>query len=366
MIDFVELKVPRSLLRGESIYPATEFMFNQIPSKMKIKTKFNVWMLAILFISFFVVSCDDDPDPEGVNEAQVLIEWLESTDSPYGKFYVNTDMESYTTAEQLHGLLAADKAYVIDIRKKADYDAGHIEGAVNMPATDVEAHIDSEDLSAYADIVIACYSGQEAAWLTCLLALQGNQNISSLKFGMCSWNEATAGAWNSAVSNDKATLFTTDVTEKGPEGDLPTLNTGKETAAEIFDVQMDEMISGGFGAIAITVPQLYDNLDDYYIINRWPEAEYLSGVGHIEGAIQYTPKQDFATDAFLKTLPTDKTIVVYCYTGQGSANIVAYLSLVGYDVKSLKYGTNAMIHDEMPKSAWGPGMIKDYPLVSTK
>ena len=72
-------------------------MFNQIYIKMKIKREINVWMLAILFISFFVVSCDDDPDPEGVNEAQVLIEWLESTDSPAGKYYVNTDMGEYTT-----------------------------------------------------------------------------------------------------------------------------------------------------------------------------------------------------------------------------------------------------------------------------
>ena len=327
--------------------------------------KTRVWMLAILFISFFVVSCDKEDDPVEVNEAEVLIEWLESTDSPYGKYYVNTDMGSYTTADQLHGLMVADKAYVIDIRKAVDYDAGHIEGAVNYAAADVADHIDSEDLSAYDDIVIACYSGQEAAWLTCLLSLQGQKDISSLKFGMCSWNPATANAWNGAISNEKATLFTTDVTEKGPEGDLPDLGTGKETAAEIFDVQMEKMISGGFGAIAIDVTQLYDNLDNYYIINRWPETEYMS-VGHVVGAIQDTPQQDFALDAYLETLPTDKTIVVYCYTGQGSANLVAYLSLVGYDAKSLKYGTNAMIHDEMTKSAWGPALIKDYPLVPTK
>jgi rhodanese-related sulfurtransferase len=332
---------------------------------MKRMKKINVWMLAILFISFFVVSCEKDDDSEGVNEAEVLIEWLESTDSPYGKYYVNTDMESYTLASALNDMLVADKAFVIDIRKAVDYDAGHIEGAVNMPAADVDDYLNTEDLSSYENIVIACYSGQEAAWLTCLLALKGHQNISSLKFGMCSWNPATAGAWNGAVSNDKATLFTSDVTEKGPEGDLPELKTGYETAQELFDAQWEEMISGGFGAIAITVPVLYDNLEDYYIINRWPQAEYLNP-GHIEGAMQYTPKQDFAMDAFLKTLPTDKTIVVYCYTGQGSANIVAYLSLIGYDVKSLKYGTNAMIHDEMPKSAWNEGMIGNYPLVSTK
>ena len=327
--------------------------------------KINVWMLAILFISFFVVSCDKDDDPPVINEAEVLIDWLESTDSPYGKFYVNTDMESYTTAAQLHGMLAADKAYVIDIRKKADYDAGHIEGAVNLIEAEVSAHLDSEDLSAYTDVVIACPSGQTAAWLTCLLSLEGHKDISSLKFGMCSWNEATAGAWNSNISDTKYTLFTSDLSAKASEGDLPDLGTGKEIAAEIFDVRLDKMISDGFGAIAVTADQVYASLDDYYIVNRWSVAEYVDP-GHIEGAIQYTAKQDFASDAFLKTLPTDKTIVVYCYTGQGSGNLVAYLTLVGYDAKTLKYGANAMIHDHMPKSAWGPSAISDFPLVSTK
>lgn len=324
--------------------------------------KSNLWMIAILFLAFFAVSCDKDDDVD-VNEAEVLIEWLESSDSPYGKFYVNTDMESYTTATQLHGMLAADKAYVIDIRKSADFDAGHIAGAVNLTEAEVSDHLDTEDLSAYDDIVIACTSGQTAAWLTCLLALEGHQNISSLKFGMCSWNPATASAWNSNISNDMTTLFVSDVTEKAAEGDLPDLNTGYETAPEIFDVRWDKMISDGFGAVAITADAVYANLDNYYIINRWPDEYYLDP-GHIEGAMQYTAKQDFALDAFLKTLPTDKTIVVYCYTGQGSGNLVAYLNLVGYDAKTLKYGANSMIHEDMPKSAWSPAMIMDYPLVT--
>ena len=332
---------------------------------MNTMTKTKVWMLAILFISFFVVSCDKEDDPVEVNEAEVLIEWLESTDSPYGKYYVNTDMGSYKTAEQVHGLMAADKVYLIDIRKKEDYDAGHIEGAVNLTEAQVSAHIDSEDLSAYSDIVIVCTSGQTAAWLTCLLALEGHTNISSLKWGMCSWNVQTSSAWNSNISNDKATFFTADVTEKGAEGDLPTLTTGFETAEEIFEARMDAVIAEGFGAAAITNGDVYANLDNYYIINYWPNDEYLE-TGHIEGAIQYTPKQDIALDAYLETLPTDKTIVVYCYTGQGSANLAAYLRLVGYNAKSLKYGANSMIHDEMTKSTWSSAHIKDYPLVLTK
>jgi rhodanese-related sulfurtransferase len=52
--------------------------------------------------------------------------------------------------------------------------------------------------------------------------------------------------------------------------------------------------------------------------------------------------------------------VVYCYTGQNSANLAAYLRLVGYDAKSLKFGTNGMIYDQMTKAQWVDTEIKGY------
>lgn len=326
---------------------------------MKSKTKLKIWMLAILIVPFFMVSCEDEPDPVEVNEAEVLITWLESTDSPAGKYYVNTDMGEYTTASALNTLMGADKAYVIDIRSAGDFALGHIYDAVNIAADAVADHIDATDLSAYDEIVLACASGQTAAWLTCLLNLEGYTNVSSLKFGMCAWADAFADPWNNALSSEKSTFFEAEVTDKAAEGDLPVLTTGYETAEEIFDARMDAVLTEGFGAAAITSAVVYGDLDNYYIINYWPNAEYLDP-GHIEGATQYTPKEDIALDVDLKTLPTDKTIVVYCYTGQGSANLTAYLRLVGYDAKSLKYGTNGMIYDDMTKSKWNAGMIMNF------
>ncbi|MFA6234039.1 MAG: rhodanese-like domain-containing protein, partial [Bacteroidota bacterium] len=83
-----------------------------------------------------------------------------------------------------------------------------------------------------------------------------------------------------------------------------------------------------------------------YVINYWAEADYLA-LGHIPGSYQYTPKADFKLSTFLKTLPTNKTIVVYCYTGQTSANVAAILRVMGYDAKSLAYGTNGLIWQRM-------------------
>jgi len=49
----------------------------------------------------------------------------------------------------------------------------------------------------------------------------------------------------------------------------------------------------------------------------------------------------------LKTLPTNKPIVAYCYTGQNSSFLAAYLRLLGYDVKSLLFGVNGLAYDNM-------------------
>jgi rhodanese-related sulfurtransferase len=327
---------------------------------MKTLTKTKVWMLAILFISFLVVSCEKEEE-EGVDEAQVLIEWLESATSPAAD-YGNSAL-AIKLAPDVKAAMEADKVYIIDIRKSNDYNAGHIEGAVNVATADVLDHINNSDLSAFDEIAIVCYSGQEAGWLTCLLKLSGIDNVYSMKWGMCSWNANFAGSWDGGISSDKSTFFTSDVTEKAAEVDLPELNTGKTTAEEIFDVRLNAVMAEGFAGVNILNQEVYGSLDDYYIINYWPEAEYLNP-GHIEGAIQYTPNDDLKLDNFLKTLPTDKPIVVYCYSGQESAKVAAYLRVIGYDAKSLKFGANGMIHSMMTKGFWSESQINDYQYVT--
>jgi len=328
-------------------------MFNQTHIKMKIKTKFNFWMLAILIVPFFVVSCEDDEDPPEVNEAEVLVTYMEDPNSPAAD-YGNGGL-AIKSPEATHTGLAAGKVLAIDIRSADDYADGHIPGddVVNMAAGAVREYIDGNDLSAYDEIHIVCYSGQTAAWLTSLLQLAGYSNVYSMKWGMSGWH-SDFDEWTGNISNEKSTLFVAVSTDKAAEGDLPTLTTGYEDGADIFESRYATVLAEGFGAAAISNGDVYANLDNYYIINYWPNAEYIDP-GHIDGAIQYTPSADLALDAFLKTLPTDKTVVVYCYTGQNSAKMAAYLRVIGYDAKSLKFGANSMIHDEMTKSTWKPG-----------
>jgi len=325
---------------------------------MKTMNKMKIWMPAILFIFFLAVSCEKE-DP--IVESEVLVEYLESLNSP-AKDYVNTDMPAIRSAEQVRTLNTLNKVYIMDIRSATDFAAGHIENAVNVAAGDVLSHIESVDLSGYDEVSIVCYTGQTAGWATCLLRLMGYDNVFSMKFGMCAWHADFADRWNNNTKSTYSTQFVTTATAKGPAGDLPELATGKETGEEILEVRLDDVLAEGFSEASITSTEVYANLDNYYIVNYWPEAEYLNP-GHIEGAVQYTPKQSIKLSADLKTLPTDKTIVVYCYTGQTSANLAAYLRVLGYDARSLLFGTNGMIYNDMTTSKWSASQIMGYEYV---
>lgn len=305
-----------------------------------------IWMLAILFLAFAATSCSDDEDP--VNEAQVLAEYLESPDG--GGDYANTAMGAYVSAEGVKTLMATGGVYIVDIRAAADFAKGHIEGANNVPAADVLAHLDGMDVSGYDKVAIVCYSGQTAAWLNNILRISGYDNAYSMKWGMTSWH-ADFDKWSSNTSNFATAFFTTDAFPKGEAGNLPSLSTGETEGEAIMDARIDVVLAEGFGAAAITAAAVYESLDDYYIVNYWSDAHYMDP-GHIDGAMQYTPKESMALDMDLKTLPTDKTIVVYCYTGQTSANLASYLRVMGYDAKSLKFGANSMIYDNMPAAQW--------------
>ena len=60
---------------------------------------------------------------------------------------------------------------------------------------------------------------------------------------------------------------------------------------------------------------------------------------------------------------TDKPVVVYCYTGQTSAHMAAYLRVLGYDAKSLLFGMNGMSYDGMPGTKFvSDAEIHDYDL----
>jgi rhodanese-related sulfurtransferase len=312
--------------------------------------KSKLLLLSFLFAIFFITSCsksDDETVPQ-INESETLATYLESAGSPSGKDYVNTDMPSMITATDVKTLNETSQVYIIDIRTAADFALGHIHNAHNVLFADLLTHIKGVDLTPYSKVAIVCYTGQTASYGASLLRLMGYSKVFAMKWGMSAWNVDFAAKWNTAIANGNAyaSQFVTTATAKAAVGSLPTLSTGKTTGQEILEARVATLLTEGFTPAAVTNATVFGGLATYYIVNYWPAAQYADP-GHIPGAMQYEPKQSMKLAVDLKTLPTNKPVVVYCYTGQTSAYLAAYLRLLGYDAKSLLYGGNGMIYDLM-------------------
>ena len=66
--------------------------------------------------------------------------------------------------------------------------------------------------------------------------------------------------------------------------------------------------------------------------------------GHVKGAINLPWGSGQIADN-LDKLPGDKTIYVYCYTGQTANQIVGLLNFAGFEAKSVKFGWNLGISE---------------------
>ncbi len=326
--------------------------------------RMRILMLGILAVTLMVTSCKKE---DAVNESLVLAEYLESAASPLMKDYVNTDMPSIMPASEVKTLNETGQVYIMDVRAAADFALGHIANAHNVPIADALTHIKGVDLTPYTKVAIVCYSGQSAAFTASILRIMGYDKVFSMKWGMCSWNADFAGKWNSTIAsgNAYASQFTTAETAKGPVGDMPALTTGKTTGQEILEARAMAVLAEGWTPASVTNKAVFDNLSGYYIVNYWPAAHYANP-GHIPGAMQYEPKASMKLATDLKTLPTNKPLAVYCYSGQTSGFLSAYLRLLGYDAKSLLFGCNGMIYDLMVTNkltTWNAAQIMGYEYV---
>ena len=93
-------------------------------------------------------------------------------------------------------------------------------------------------------------------------------------------------------------------------------------------------------------------LADYYV-NNYFSAEHYTGFGHVDGAVRINP---LLIDDCSKLDPNGK-VVTYCYTGQTSAVITAYLNVLGFDAYSLLFGMNGLSHSN---SFWDAGGVTNH------
>ncbi|MCX8010440.1 MAG: rhodanese-like domain-containing protein [Ignavibacteria bacterium] len=317
----------------------------------------NLFLLLFIPTLLLLVSCSKDdsgtnPPPPTTISAEKLASYIEAN----GDYMHNFGSFVITAADYKTQYVAdPSKIYTIDIRSAADFNAKHLKGAKNVTLDKLYEHIKGLNLANYNKVVVVCYSGQTACFgvgaVRSMYSKADGDKIVALKWGMSSIDSSFAqNYWLAKIGNTRATQFVnTDSPAKPAKGSMPTL-TSEKTGKDLLEERMNQILKDGFN-ITITESAVYSNLSNYFILNYWPVAAYKDP-GHIDGAINYDPAgKPFQLANDLKTLPTNKPIVFYCYTGQTSAYWGAYLKMLGYDVKTLVYGANSMIYDKMKGNA---------------
>jgi rhodanese-related sulfurtransferase len=318
-----------------------------------------LFLMAILPF-LFVTSCkDDDPTPVNpieTNSFSIMTEYMVDNAMDLPDVLGSWITARPATEAEIPGFLST--RYVMDIRSESAYNTGHIEGAVNSSLATIVADAAN---SGGKQILVVCYSGQGAGHATVALRLSGYANAQVLKWGMSSWrNDGEYDKWSGATSSAAVghANWTMDGTADVQTYEYPTLTSTSTDGATILAERVATMTTGGFKGVASS--DVYGTPANYHINNYWAQTD-VDLYGNINSAYRISPLS-LANGEFKNYDPAG-TNVTYCWTGQTSSMITAYLTVLGYDATSLKNGANSMIYSELEAHTWAPPTV-NYPVVT--
>lgn len=323
---------------------------------MKLLRSLTVLLLVAMMIGF--VGCSKDDEDTTVTPTPTMFEQIVER----GETYFGAGTKNISAAA-LFDELGSDNLVIIDWRSQALYDAGHVPGARFWYFTDPGVLTDSlaQFDKATTKIVNYCYTGQTASQVTAVMNLMG-YDAYNLKFGACGWNADFGMGW--VTLNPNSDLFAMLVDGASPAmtdfDDYPEATaTATDVDGAIAERMMDFWTTNGAGFInasnadVIMGENRFADPDSVFIVNYWPQTTYE--LKHIDGAVNFNTAdatlKSLGLDALTK-LPKDKKIVVYCYTGQTSSQVAAYLRVLGYNAYSMAYGMNGLTDD----ATYGGGM----------
>jgi rhodanese-related sulfurtransferase len=322
--------------------------------------KLSFYLIALLFVSSITLtSCKDDPVEEIKDPAfTVLTDYLVANSMDLNNikgekgtstFFVTGGPAAGSTPTEI-ATWAADYT-IIDIRGADDYNSGYIVGATNVTWDNIKTAAENAENRP----LIVCYTGQSACYATALLRLSGIDAV-ALKWGMSGWHSDFSTKWDNQIGSAHAETYSDNWTDGAAPANVeyndPELTETIEDGAALLDARVDAVFADGFKAVGaetvITTPT------DYFINNYFSEAHY-TGFGHIAGA--YRIFDNFTlSKGDINKLDATKDVVTYCYTGQTSAVITAWLRVLGYEAYSLAYGMNGLYNSS---TFWTSGEVKN-------
>ncbi len=292
---------------------------------------------------------------------EVLISYIEK----HHDFINSPESPAAMNAEEVYQKLH-ENIHIIDVRSAEEYRKGRVPGAVNVPISEIIHYFEEViDPSSFDMIFLFSKDHQESMFANGVLRMLGYTNTFNIRWGMAGWNSAYASeAWEEALSDDLANLLTTKGYPKNEPGDYPVIRSAYSQGFDILRERSQKLLSVDYRELLITAKEVVSAPEKYYLINYWPMKDYKTG--HLPNAVQYDQRTSLKREAYLNTLPTDRTIVLYCYSNSTTPVVAAYLHILGYDVKTIAYGTNGFMYNELieriGKSFFSKRVVNDFPI----
>lgn len=217
---------------------------------------------------------------------------------------------------------AEEDLLILDIRQADAYAEGHLKGAVNVPYGPAIAdalELIPDDVPLY----INCYTGQTSSQAVALLNMAGKYATN------------IQGGYKNGISTAEGfEKYTDNEVYELPED---TYEVDAEIKAAITDY-FAKAPNDTFKYFNFTVEALGELVeaesDDYTILSIRKAEDFEKG--HIAGAINI-PFGKGMQESFSQ-IPTDKPVVIYCYSGQTSSQTLGILRMLGYEAYSLSGG----------------------------
>jgi len=169
---------------------------------------------------------------------------------------------------------------------------------------------------------------------------------------MASWNMDFADEWFGALNN-KDQLYTNIEFAKRPFASLPKLefSSSLNSTQEKSEYRIKEIIELGFVDGVNFSQNITTGIESTHLLVCYgPPRLYnefaIGGKGHPVNTVWFkdNPLFEFRSTLSLQNLPNDQPILLYSGDGQLSACMTAYLTVLGYDVKTLLFGANQLFY----------------------
>lgn len=344
-----------------------------------------LYIALILFSGYGCLDENTEPDEFTYYDSADLVSFLEITNYSYFR-----DRNSFLiSADEVYENLG--NYYLIDIRNGEEYSRGHVQGAVSVLMNELIDHFESIKSSTFDKIVVISQTGQRSAYAVSLLRLYGYDNVYSLDFGMGQWNTEFSSEWIDARKDSRyvSQLYLQNNPKPPLTKELPKIYSeeSKLSVDSLLKYRIAECLTetkyaeslSNIEELESSYNLIHKKFENAFIICYGEEALYgiqqinkdilpepLIYGGHPRHSVRFNSMEEFRSSRYLLSMPVNSKIFIYSYNGQESSYLNAFLTLLGYESRNIKFGAVSMFYYYMEfgdfTESFKVNEIRNYPI----